>query len=91
MARGYDRLVIHEREPGDAPEVGSFVTLHREGEAWSSWGLTRQAGRVVVWSTTKGEALGPFSSVSEAMAAILGLPRTAASAEIVILAAAICG
>ena len=68
---GYDRMVIHDREACDPPEVESFLSIYRVGDPWSRWGLTRHGATVSVWCSTTGVDLGPFSSVSDALTAIL--------------------
>ena len=68
---GYDRLVIHNREACDPPDVESFLSIYRAGDPWSRWGLTRHGSTVSAWCSTTGIDLGPFSSVSDALTTIL--------------------
>jgi hypothetical protein len=64
---GYDRLVIHEREWLDPPDVGSFLSIYRMGEPWARWGLTRKGMSVLAWCSLTGDDFGPFVSVSDAL------------------------
>ena len=75
---GYDRLVIHDRESFDPPDTESFLSIYRAGDAWSRWGLTRHGSTVSAWCSNTGTDLGPFTSVSDALMAILpaASPRT---------------
>jgi hypothetical protein len=68
---GYDRLVIHDREPFDPPDTDSFLSIYRTGESWSRWGVSRRGSSVLAWCSKTGADLGPFASVSEALMAIL--------------------
>ncbi|MEJ0047437.1 MAG: hypothetical protein WDN04_15985 [Rhodospirillales bacterium] len=74
---GYDRLVVHERSPDDPPEVESFLSIYRRGEAWASWGVARSGGSILAWSSVSGADVGRFASVADALAALLscGGPR----------------
>ncbi len=63
---GYDRVVIHERGPCDPPELESFLSLYRCGEAFARWGLTRKGGSVVAWCSVTGADVGPFATVEDA-------------------------
>ena len=68
---GYDRMVIHDRDEGDASEVGSFLSVHRSGQAWSRWGFARAGARIRVWCSLTGADAGDFASLSEALQAVL--------------------
>ncbi len=70
---GYDRLVIHNREPFDPPDSDGFLSIYRTGEPWSRWGLTRRGSAIQAWCSKTGADLGPFASVSDALSAILPL------------------
>ena len=67
---GYDRVVIHERNHGDPPEIESFLSIYRQGEAFSRWGLARNGDRVSAWSSMTGADIGCFDSVEEALLAL---------------------
>lgn len=81
FAHGYDRLVVHERAAGDPPDVDSFLSIYRRGEAWARWGVARCGASVLVWCALTGTDYGRFASVSEALGAVLAdaapLRRTA--------------
>ncbi len=68
---GYDRMVIHDRDEGDASEVGNFLSLYARGQAWSRWGFARSGGRVRAWCCLTGTDVGEFVSLSEAFQAVL--------------------
>ena len=68
---GYDRLVIHERAAGDPPELDSYVSLYRQGEPWSRYGVARFADHVLAWCCRTGRDLGRFPSVTAALRALL--------------------
>ncbi len=68
---GYDRLVVHERQAGDPPEVGSFLSVYKRGEPWSRWGVTRTEGGVLAWCCVTGADVGRFATVEEALLALL--------------------
>ena len=67
---GYDRVVIHERNAGDPPEVESFLSIYREGDAFARWGVARRGDRVLAWCSATGEDVGGFASVGEALMAL---------------------
>jgi hypothetical protein len=71
---GYDRMVIHEREPGDFPEMGNILCLHRIGEAWSRWVFARQGAVVSVWCSKTGVDLGEFPTLAAAFEAVMPAP-----------------
>ncbi len=73
-ACGYDRMVIHEREPGDFPEMGNILCLHRKGEAWSRWVFARQGAVVTVWCSKTGIDVGEFSTLDAAFRAVMPAP-----------------
>ncbi len=68
---GYDRLVIHEHQPGDPPEVGSFLSIYRCGEPWARFGVTRMGDSIVAWCSTTSVNLGRFASIGQALLALL--------------------
>ncbi len=84
---GYDRVVIHERIACDAPEVDSFLSIYRQGEAWARWNLARCGTSILAWCSVTGTDIGRFGSMREAMAALFPVassddqPR--ASAEVI--------
>lgn len=67
---GYDRVVIHERNQSDPPELESFLSIYREGEAFAQWGLARRGDSVLAWHSVTGADVGCFDSVDEAFAAL---------------------
>jgi hypothetical protein len=71
---GYDRMVVHEREPGDFSEMGNILCLYREGEAWSSWAFARIGGKVTAWCSVTGADLGEFPSLGAAFQAVMPAP-----------------
>jgi hypothetical protein len=73
---GFDRLVIHERESFDPPETGSFLSVYRTGQAWSSWGIMRRGASVQAWCSKTGADVGPFPSISDALMHLLSPAAT---------------
>ena len=69
---GYDRMVIHDRDYGDAQEVGNFLSVYRRGESWSRWGFARQGRTINGWCCLTSTDMGQFGSLGEALGAILG-------------------
>ncbi len=67
---GYDRMVIHERGPGDPPEVDSFLSIYRPGDRWARWGLARCGSSVLAWCSLTGTDVGRFASIGEALGAL---------------------
>ena len=64
-------MVIHDRDEGDAHEVGNFLSVYRHGQAWSSWGFAR-AGRLIrTWCCLTGADKGEFEGLAEALEAVL--------------------
>jgi hypothetical protein len=68
---GYDRMVIHHREPGDCTEIGDFVSLYRSGEPWSRWGFARSGSSVNAWCCLSGNDIGSFPSLAAAFQGVL--------------------
>jgi len=68
---GYDRMVIHEREPGDYAEMGNFLSLYRAGEAWSRWVFARKGHALSVWCSVTGVDLGEFPTLAAAFQAVM--------------------
>jgi hypothetical protein len=68
---GYDRMVIFEREPGDFAEIGNFLCLYRDGEAWSRWVFARKGSVVSAWCSVTGVDLGEFASLAAAFQAVM--------------------
>ena len=68
---GYDRMVIHDRDEGDASEVGNFLSVHRSGQAWSRWGFARAGTRIRSWCCLSGADVGEFASLNEALSTVL--------------------
>jgi hypothetical protein len=68
---GYDRMVIHDRDEGDAMEVGNFLSVHRRGEAWSRWGFARRGAAIRAWCCLTGADVGEFTTLGEALTAVL--------------------
>ena len=68
---GFDRMVIHDRDDGDASDVGNFLSVHRSGEAWSRWGFARAGGRLRAWCCLSGADVGEFDSMADALEQVL--------------------
>lgn len=74
---GYDRMVIHDRDDGDAAEVGNFLSVYKRGDAWSRWGFARRGGVIRAWCCLSGRDVGEFDSLREAVMSVLqGMPKT---------------
>ncbi len=71
---GYDRMVIHDREPGDFAEMGNFLSLYRVGESWSRWVFARKGSVVSVWCSLTGADLGEFPSLQVAFQTVIPAP-----------------
>ncbi len=68
---GYDRMVIHDRDEGDASEVGNFLSVYLHGQAWSRWGFARCGASVRAWCCLTGADIGEFGSMNEALSVVL--------------------
>ncbi len=68
---GYDRMVIHARDEGDASEVGNFLSVYRKDQAWSRWGFARSGARVRAWCCLTGADVGEFATLGEALQTVL--------------------
>lgn len=68
---GYDRMVIHERDAGDAADVGNFLSIHRNGETWSRWGFAREGEVIRAWCSISNADMGEFASLEEALVSVL--------------------
>ena len=68
---GYDRMVIHDRDDGDAAEVGEFLSVYRRGDAWSRWGFARVGLAVRAWCCLTGADMGEFDTLGDAFTAVL--------------------
>lgn len=66
---GYDRVVTHEPECMDPPEIGGFISIHHCGEPWARYGMARVGTSITVWSCISGADAGSFGSVMAAMRA----------------------
>lgn len=84
---GYDRMVIHDRDEGDASEVGNFLSVYRRGQAWSRWGFARSGARIRAWCCLTGADVGDFASLSDALHSVLAgtaaQPRTATVTQLI--------
>ena len=72
-AVGYDRMVIHDRDYGDAQEVGNFLSVYRRGESWSRWGFARQGRTISSWCCLTSMDMGQFCSLGEALSTVLSI------------------
>ena len=68
---GYDRMVIHSRDYGDAQEVGDFLSVYRRGQSWSRWGFARQGRFISGWCCLTSMDMGRFDSLNDALGAVL--------------------
>jgi hypothetical protein len=75
---GCDRMVIHERGPCDPPDLDSFLSIYRKGEAWARWGLARCGSSVLAWCSVTGADIGRFASVGDALGALFPASPNAA-------------
>jgi hypothetical protein len=84
---GCDRMVIHERGPCDPPDLDSFLSIYRQGEAWARWGLARCGSSVLAWCSVTGADIGRFATVGDALGALFpvspGAARNRPSAEVI--------
>lgn len=70
---GYDRMVIHDRDAGDAAEVGNFLSVYRSGEVWSRYGFARKGDSVTAWCSLTGADIGAFDTLADALQTVLHL------------------
>ena len=70
-AAGFDRMVTHERDENDAPEVTAFLMVHRTGQTWARWGFTRTPVGVLAWCCLTGADVGTYDTMSAAFDAVL--------------------
>lgn len=87
-AQGCDRMVVHERTHTDPPEIESFLSIYRAGQAWASWSLARSGSCVLAWCSVTGTDIGRFASVADALATLfpgagVGTPRNRMTAQII--------
>jgi hypothetical protein len=69
------RFRLEEAEPADPVEVGSFLLLYRQREAWATWGIAPRGARgFEIWSMTRGETIGCFVSLAVALEALTIAP-----------------
>jgi hypothetical protein len=68
---GYDRLIIHERDSFDPPDLGSFLSIYKRDDRWARWSVARRGARVVAWCGPTGTDVGEFASVSDALRTLL--------------------
>ena len=64
-------MVIHNRDCGDAQEVGNFLSVYRRGESWSRWGFARYGAVIRAWCCLSGADVGEFASLAQALASVL--------------------
>ncbi len=67
---GVSAVRIHEPEPGDDPEVGSFVLVYQKADLWAAWGVAMGANGYEVWRPGSGVTVGRFETLREALHAI---------------------
>lgn len=72
---GYDRLVIHNRMPGDPPELGDMLLAYRTGEPWAAWGFARDREVILAWACATGADIGRFRDLDEALTRLLCPPE----------------
>ncbi len=68
---GFDRMVIHDRDDGDASDVGNFLSVYSNGQAWSRWGFARVGLLVRAWCCLTGSDVGQFPTLDDALTAVL--------------------
>lgn len=68
---GYDRMIFHCRDDGDAQDVGNFLSLYRRGESWSRLTFARHNWVVEAWCSLTGADLGKFDTLGGALATVL--------------------
>ena len=86
-AAGYDRMVIHDRDTGDAQEVGNFLSVYRRGESWSRWGFARQGQAISGWCCLTSMDMGQFDTLADAFATVLKAARPSCSGAMLLRAA----
>ena len=57
-------------------ETGMFAMLHQDGQACASWGVVREARRVLVWDCVTLVDIDHYATMADALAAIDGDPET---------------
>ncbi|MBE7158411.1 MAG: hypothetical protein INR62_08260 [Rhodospirillales bacterium] len=72
--RGITRVEVHDGLPPDVVNNPSYVTVHPASQELPSHGLVRRTDGYHVWRMPSGEALGAFTTLAEALAAILPIP-----------------
>jgi hypothetical protein len=70
-AAGYDALIVHQMSPTDEIEVLDYVSAHRAGEAWSTWGFARVADLINAWNALNCSDVGSFPSMEAALRGVL--------------------
>ncbi len=64
------RLLIHDRQPADGPEVSDYVGIYPAGGHWADWGVARAGASLTVWHAPTGSDLGSFPTMHDALAAV---------------------
>ncbi len=64
---GVHKVRIHEAEPGDAPWVGGFVLVYKQGDIWANWGVAVCPGSFEVWRPNSGATVGWYRTIVEAL------------------------
>ena len=74
-AAGYRYVAHPERSPDGAPY--DLVQLFRGDESWSTWCLVRRGERLHAWRCADGADLALFTTMIEALAALMSAPAYA--------------
>jgi len=67
---GVRAVHIHDPEPGDDPNVGSFLLIYCDNALWARWGSSVGGGRFEVWRPASGATVGRFATLDEALETI---------------------
>lgn len=69
-AHGVRAVRIHDPEPGDDPDQGSFLLIYCENALWARWGVSVSNGRFELWRPASGATVGQFATLDEALSVV---------------------
>lgn len=67
---GVRAVHIHDPEPGDDPDVNSFLLIYCDDASWAKWGVAMRGGRYELWRPASGATIGWYPTLADALSMI---------------------
>ena len=75
---GIGRVAFERAEGPEHPEAADFILIYLRDNAWARWGIGCGPDGFMLWQADRGQTIGVYRDVRDALDEVLALVRQAA-------------